>query len=93
MIRFGKDHAARVASEFAASSAARTWFMFGAEIHNAIIDAVVMRELRWSHVADSTQVFTATQIIGFRDAVVACLAAGVVPAHSRGPRFRVTIDD
>ncbi len=93
MKRFSPEHVTQVAREFARTPASKSWFMFGSEIQSAIIDAHVMREIRMAHVADSTQTFTPTEIIEFRDAVAASLAEGVIPAGTRGMRARFKVED
>jgi len=80
-------HVHAVAREFAASHEARLFHEVGTLLQDALIDSWIMRRLRESHVADSTAQMTATDIIEFRDAVAAELAAGVVPAGRRGPKW------
>lgn len=93
MKRFSKEHVTQTAREFARSRFAASWYMFGAEIQSALIDAHVMAQIRMAHVADSEQTFTATEIIEFRDAVAACLAEGVVPANSRAMRRSFKVEE
>lgn len=94
MKRFGKEHVEKAAREFAASTLAQSWHLFGGHIQRAIIDAFVMQELRWAHVADSTQTLTPTEVIEFRDALADRLAdpKGVVLAGRRDARARFEVE-
>ncbi len=92
MKRFSPEHIESTAREFAASTVAKSWNLFGADIRSALIDAHVMKEIRTAHVVDSAQTFTATEIIEFRDAVAGFLFMGVVPARSRGMRARFAVE-
>lgn len=87
MSRFEAKHVHMVAREFAASREADIFHEVGDRLQEALIDAWIMRRIRESHCADSTTAMTATEIIEFRDAVAAELAAGVVPAHTRGLKW------
>lgn len=93
--RFDKAHIERVARDFAASRFADVWHLFGADIHNAMIDAHIMNELRHAWVADSTATYTATEIVEFRNAVATRLAdpKGVMPAHRRCGKSRYVIEE
>jgi hypothetical protein len=93
MKRFSQEHVNQAAREFAASHLARSWHLFGSEIKAAIIDSFVMGQIRWAHVADLTRAFTATEIVEFRDAFAAKLAAGVVPANTRGMRCAFKVEE
>lgn len=95
MKRFGPEHVEKAAREFAASDLAKSWHLFGSDIQRAIIDAFVMQELRWAHVADSAQTLTPTEIVEFRDAVAERLAdpKGVVLAGRRDARARFEVDE
>lgn len=86
MSRFDTRLARTVAREFAASREADLFNDMGSRIRMALIDSWIMRRLRESHVADSTEELTASKIIEFRDAVAAELSAGVVPANTRMPK-------
>lgn len=92
MKRWTDDHAARVAQEFAATDLAQAWGLFGAEVRNAVIDSLVMSELRVADSVDSPLQFTAGQICAFRDLLAKTLRDGV-KRHNRAMRIAYTIDD
>lgn len=94
MKRFSQEHVEQTARAFAAAQYRNfTWRLFGIDIRNALIDSHVMEEIRMAHVADSTQTFTASEIIEFRDAVAACLAEGVVPANTRAMKRSFKVEE
>jgi hypothetical protein len=93
MTRFDIKHAHQVAREFAASHEARIFHDLGSSLRGALIDAWIMRRIRESHVADSTIQLTATDIVEFRDAVAAELAAGVVRANTRGMKCAFKVEE
>jgi hypothetical protein len=95
MKRFDSEHVEKAARNFSASHLAKSWHLFGRDIQSAIIDAFVMQELRWAHVADSTQPLTATEIIEFRDALAERLAdpRGVKIAGRRDARARFEVSE
>lgn len=73
MKRFSPQHVNQVAREFKQSTTARAWFFFGADIQNAIIDSLVLGEIRAAYSADSAKSFTPEEIVVFRDAVKVAL--------------------
>lgn len=95
MSRFDKAHVESVAREFAASRFAEVWHLFGTDIHNAMIDAHIMTQLRHGWIADSTATYTATEIIEFRNAVAERLAdpKGILPAGRRQGKNRFVIEE
>lgn len=93
MKRFSPDHVMRTACAFAASSNAAHWHLFSGLIRSALLDAHIMSELRWAHVADSAQTLTPSQIIEFRDAVAAQLAIGVRTSRRQERPSRFIIDE
>jgi hypothetical protein len=93
MKRFCKEDIERSAREFAASDSRHSWHLFGPVIRNALIDAYLMQEIRWMYSADSERALTPAEIIEFRDAMVARLAEGVVPAGKRNFKIALKIED
>lgn len=93
MKRFSTEHVTQTAKRFAASTTAKSWQLFGREIRAALLDVVVMDEMRIAFSVDSEQTFTAEDVCKFRGAVEEFLRSGVVPEGSRGPHRFYRLED
>ena len=89
MRRWSSEHIEHVARDFSRSSQAEAWHFFGARIRRAILDSVVMDEMRIADSVDSEIALTAGEIIDFRTALEAKLAEGVKRRSAPPLRFRV----
>lgn len=92
MKRFSDQHVLDIAQRFADSRWASVWMLFGEDIRGAIIDSIIMTEMRIADCADSKLTFTATDVIDLRERVVAALSAGVRPKLSRRPMVRYLVE-
>lgn len=82
MKRWTEDHALAVAQKFCESTRAEIWTLFGAEIRGALIDSLIMDEVRIADSVDSPP-FSAADLLTLREQVVAILADGAKPKHAR----------
>lgn len=86
MKHFDVDHVAEVARRFAASAVAESWPMFGEPIRSALLDSVVMTELRIAR-SYATTMYSAAEICAFRCALEHRLSEGVRPTKGKEMRF------
>lgn len=77
MKRYSSEHVALCVKNFKGSALADAWLLFGPEVRSAIVDSIIMGEIRIADSIDSTVAPTAGELMAFRDAVVAALAEGI----------------
>jgi hypothetical protein len=74
-----------IAQRFAASPWAESWTLFGTKIRRAILDSVIMDELRIAGSVDSSIEFTARDVIRVRSELEQVLRDGIRAKGSRRP--------
>lgn len=77
MKRWGDEHVAAIAKAFVGSDFAQAWSLLGASLRSAVIDSLIINEMRVADSVDSTIALTAGEIVAFRGDLEAALAAGV----------------
>jgi type II secretory pathway component PulF len=87
MLKFDPALVKEAARDFARSSVAQHWTMFGSTVQNALLDQHVMNLLRVSYSADSTRTWTAEEIIVFRSELASMLAIGIKLPGGRMVRY------
>lgn len=90
MKRWTDEHAAHVAKDFSRSDFAAAWHMFGRDIRAAIVDSLVMTEMRIADSVDSEIALTASDVVTFRALIETALAAGVKRRNAPPIRFEVS---
>ena len=86
------EHTLHVARDFASSRLAEAWGLFGREIRIAILDSVVMHEMRIADSVGSEIRYTAMDLVAFRNRLQDVLARGAAPAGTRRPPIAFTIE-
>lgn len=89
MKRWTDEHAEMIAKEFSRSDFAISWRMFGADVRRAILDSVIMDQMRIADSVDSAIQFTASEVVEFRNLVERKLADGVKRRSDVPIRFEV----
>lgn len=92
MKRYTKEHAQQVAKDFATSTKADAWYLFGSDIRSAIIDSLVVHEFRIADMVDSSVAVTAAEVMEFRALIELALAEGIKRRNAPPRRFRVHED-
>jgi hypothetical protein len=77
------DRAAKAVAEWIAGEHRGAWAYFDTLVRSALVDAGIMAHVRAARSADDDTPFTAADLTGFRDRIVALLAAGVGRGHRR----------
>lgn len=84
-MKTSKDMIRLLASKFCDSWQAKLWPFVTYDVRDALIDSVIMDSVRMANAVDNVAPIPPADLIAFRDAFVAALAAGV----PRGAQRRV----
>lgn len=93
MKRFSSEHVLDIAQRFTDSRIAESWTLFGSSIRCAILDSVIMDEMRIADSVDSALEFTAADVMKLRGEVEAVLAEGCRPKSSRRQLCSYKVED
>lgn len=89
MKRWTAEHVAAIARTFSGSDLANAWPLLGAALRSAVIDQLLINEMRIADSVDSEIALTAGEIVAFRRELEAALATGVKRRGAPPIRFAV----